>query len=132
MSLRKQFTVGLENKPAELARLCSVVYRAKVNIEAISVVDGIDCSWVRFIASPTNATAAALRKGGFSFSTQRVLVKKVADKPSQLHVIAAALASKKHNIHYVYGSTGDRPSLMLVLGVSDPAKAEKDVSGIKP
>lgn len=131
MSVRKQFTVGLENKPAQLMKLCSVLYRRKANIEALSVVDGADCSWVRFIASPTGATGAALRDGGFRFTTQQVLVKQIANWPGQLHLTAAVLASRGHNILYVYGSANKGTPSTLVIAVDDAKRAEKDVRGIK-
>ena len=127
MSLATQLCVGLDNQPGMLARLCGALKRAKVNIDAVSVADSADCCWVRLVASPAAAAKTALTRGHFNFCTQRVLRLKVANRPGELERIAARLAKAGVNIHYVYGSNADGPTSVLVLGVSELARAAKAV-----
>ena len=127
MARATQFCVGLDNEPGILAKLCGVLKRARVNIEAISVADNSECCWVRFLASPAAKARAALVKGKYHFCTQRVLAVKAADKPGELERIAAKLARARVNINYVYASTGDGNKTTLVFGVDNLAKATKTV-----
>lgn len=127
MAKATQFCVGLDNKPGTLAKLCTALRRAKVNIEAITVADNVECSWVRLMASPTAAAKAALTRGRFNFCTQRVLTLNVANRPGELERIAARLAKAGVNINYVYGSNAKGPSSALVLSVSDLDRAARAV-----
>ncbi len=121
-----QFCVGLGNTPGTLSRLCGALARAKVNIEAISVADNAECSWVRLIASPVAAARRALSQGRFNFCTQTVLMLKVSNRAGELQRIAERLGRAGVNINYVYGSTGGE-SPALVLSVGNLARAAKAV-----
>ncbi len=129
MARATQFCIGLENKPGVLAKLCSALRRARVNIQAISVADSADCCWVRMVASPTAKAKAALTRGKYNFCTQRVLTVRAANKPGEMEKIAAKLARARVNINYVYGSTGDGSPSVIVLSVSNLARAAKAVGG---
>ncbi len=122
-----QFSIGLDNTPGTLAKLCAILKRAKVNILAVSVADNTECSWVRMVVSPTAKAKAALQKAEVNFSTQRVLFLEVPHRPAVLAGIAARLAKARVNINYVYGSNAEGPSSTLVLSVSDLARAAKAV-----
>ncbi|MEP0766627.1 MAG: hypothetical protein HRF45_08830 [Fimbriimonadia bacterium] len=130
MAKATQFCVALENQPGMLAKLCGVLKRAKVNIEAISVADNVDCAWVRIVASPANAAADALKKAGYNVCKQRVLTVKTVNKPGEMEAIATKLAKAKVNINYVYGTGAackdpECDCSVLVFGVSDVDAAEK-------
>jgi len=127
MARATQFCICLSNKPGTLAKLCASLTRARVNIEAISVADSADCCLVRMVASPMAKAKAALTRGKYNFCTQRVLTVKAANKPGELGRIAAKLARAGVNINYVYASTGDGKSCLLVLSVSDLDRAAKAV-----
>jgi len=119
-----QLCVTLENKPGQLARLTSVLQRAKVNIEAISVVDSADCGQIRLVTSSAAKAKAALGRAGMCTCQQPVLVMRVCNQPGVLSEISTKLAKAKINISYIYGSAiGDEG--LLVLGVSDVAKAAR-------
>ena len=124
-----QFCVGLDNKPGTLAKLCGVLKRAKVNIEAISVADSADCAWVRLVASPPAAAKAALTKARFNFCTQRALAIKAVNRPGELERIAAKLAKAGVNVNYVYGSGAGASPSTLVFSVSNLDRAAKAVGG---
>lgn len=129
MAKATEFCVGLDNKPGTLTKLCGVLKRAKVNIEAISVADNAQCCWVRLIASPVAKAKAALTKGGIQFCTQRVLTLRVANRPGELERATSKLAKAGVNINYVYGSNAEGPSSVLVLSVSRLDRAARAVGG---
>lgn len=129
MARAMQFCVALNNQPGALAKLCGALSRAKVNLDALSVADNADCCWVRLLASPTAAARKALTRGRFDFCTQQVLALHVADRPGELERIAAKLTRAGVNINYVYGSNSPGGSGLLVLSVSDLARAAMAVGG---
>ena len=118
-----QFCIGLDNKPGTLAKLCTALHRAKVNLEAVSVSDNAECCWVRLVASPTAAVKTTLTKGRYNFCTQKVLRLRVPHRPGVLRGIAAKLAKAGVNIKYVYGSNAEGPTSTLVLSVDDIDRA---------
>lgn len=121
-----QLSVTMANKPGQLAKMGAALARAKVNIEAISVVDSAEVGVVRMLTSSAAKAKAALKKMGLEAVQQPVLVLKLSNEPGALSQAARKLAAAKINIEYVYGSAAGKgePST-IVLGVSDVAKAAK-------
>lgn len=124
--VKKQFTVCLENKPGQLARLCKALARAKVNILAISVVDSVDSGLVRFVAESAAAARKALAKAKINATTRDVLVVTLANEPGGLAEAAGRLAAAGVNIDYVYASTMRQcEEALCVFAVDDNDKAAK-------
>jgi len=124
MARATQLCVCLENKPGQLAKLGAALARAKVNIEAISVVDTTTCGLVRLVTSSNPKAKKALARAGMAPCQQAVITLRLVNEPGALAVVAKKLADKGVNIDYVYGSAAQagKPSL-LVLGVDDITKA---------
>jgi hypothetical protein len=121
-----QLSVAMENRPGQLAKIGAALARAKVNVEAISVVDSAEVGVVRLVTSSSAKAAAALKRAGMAVVQQPVLVVKLPNEPGALGKAAAKLAAAKINISYAYGSAA-RPGAMstLVFGVSDIAQAAR-------
>ena len=121
-----QLCVDLENKPGQLAKMTKALLRAKVNMEAISVLDNSVCGIVRVVATPVAKAKASLVKAGMSPCQATVLMVKVKNEPGAVSALVEKLASKGINIDYVYGSaaTAGKES-QLVLGVDNIDKAAK-------
>jgi len=116
----------MENKPGQLGKLGATLARAKVNIEAISVVDSADVGVVRIVTSSNAKARAALKRAGMMVVQQPVLVLKLANEPGALAGVASKLAGAKVNIEFVYGSAaGSGEMSTVVIGVSDVAQAMK-------
>jgi hypothetical protein len=116
----------MANKPGQLARIAALLARAKVNIEAISVVDSTEAGVVRLVTSSSAKAAAALKRAGMSVIQQPVLVVKLPNEPGALGDAAAKLAGAKINIEFVYGSAAARGAMStIVMGVSDVALAAR-------
>lgn len=126
MARGTQLSVTMENKPGQLAKLGAVLARAKVNIEAISVLDSSEVGVVRLVTSANAKARAALTKAGMNVVQQPVLIVKLPNEPGALGTAARKLAAAKVNIEFVYGSAARaaEPST-IVMGVSDITRAAK-------
>ncbi len=126
MARGTQLSVTMENKPGQLAKLGTALARAKVNIEAISVLDSSDVGVIRLVTSSNAKARAALKRAGMSAVQQPVLIVKLPNQPGALGAAARKLAAAKVNIEFVYGSAAGagKPST-IVIGVSDIARAAK-------
>lgn len=122
-----QFTVGLDNAAGTLAKLCALLRKSKINIEAISIADNVDCGWVRLIATPPSKARALLEKHRYTVIARLVLTVAAENKPGELERLSQRLAKANVMIHYVYGSTVAGKASTLVFGVSDVDRALKAV-----
>ena len=125
MKVVKEVTVALPNKPGSLAKLCTALAQAKVNIQAMSVVESTDVSVIRMVADKPAAVQKVAKGMGVTASTKEVLALSLANKPGVVAKACAKLAAKRVNIDYIYGSaTGTRKS-MIVLAAGTAARAKK-------
>ncbi len=121
-----EFQVSLEDKPGSLAWLGSVLGEADVNFEAIEGRSGRGVSVVHFVASDTEAAAAALEESGIPYSKREVVVVNVLDQPGALGDVALVMSEAGINIDCVYVTVrGD-----VVLGVDDVEGAAQVASGM--
>jgi hypothetical protein len=124
-----QLSVALDNTAGSLAALCTVLRRARVNIDAITIADNTDCGWVRLLATPAQKARAALVRRGYTVSAQQVVAVDAPNRPGELARICSRLARAGVNINYVYGSTPGSDTPTLVLGVSDASRALEALGG---
>lgn len=102
--IKKQFTLFMENRPGELARVTRELSKSKINIEAISVASGTDMSLVQILASNAANTRRILKKLGISFSVQNVALLPLSNEPGALFRVVSGLAREGININYIYGT----------------------------
>lgn len=126
MARGTQLSLALENKPGQVAKVAATLARAKVNIEAISVVDSAEVGVVRLITSSNAKARAALKKAGLNVVQTLVIITKLPNEPGALAAAARKLAAAKVNVEYIYGSAARKgqPST-IVIGVSDIERAAK-------
>jgi hypothetical protein len=129
-----QFSLVLANKAGELARLADVVSGAEVNIEAMSISDGIHTGVVKMVVDRPDAARAALQKASLQFSEQEVLAVPLSNTPGALAELCGKLAKDGLSIDYVYGSTcrcadDDKCDCQctLMVSVADISTAEDTV-----
>ncbi|MDD5521472.1 MAG: hypothetical protein PHI84_11690 [Kiritimatiellae bacterium] len=103
--IKKQFTLYLENKPGELARVTRVLAIEKVNIEGISVSAGSDVGLVQLIANNASATNKGLAKARVPFTVQDVSVIPLRNEPGALELVVSKLAAVGININYIYATS---------------------------
>ncbi|HEY4682548.1 MAG TPA: ACT domain-containing protein [Candidatus Acidoferrales bacterium] len=126
MTIARQLTVMLENRPGKLAELASELARVAVNISALMLIDVKPVGPVRMVVSNPEAARKVCGVLGLTVVEENVLAIKVSDKPGALGKITRKLAEKGINVEYAYGSIvkgADRA--LIVLGVSDLPAAEK-------
>ena len=126
MARGTQLSVALENKPGQLAKMAAAIARAKVNIQAISVVDATEVGVVRLVTSSNAKARAALKKAGMMVAQNPVIIGKLANEPGALAAAARKMTAARVNIEYVYGSAAraGQPST-IVFGVSDITRAAR-------
>ena len=118
-----QLVVPLENRPGELARLCSTLGEARVNITAILAPEGNKRGKVSLMVEDLAAAREALEGAKIRFSKEEVLEVDVDNRPGAFGEVAGKLAKSKINIDYVYVTTSPYGRARVIVGVSDVAKA---------
>ena len=125
MKVVKEITAALPNTPGSLAKLCTALAKAEVNVQAISVVESTTVSVVRMVADKTEAAQKVIKEMGVTASTKDVLALSLANKPGALGKACAKLAAKRVNIDYVYGSATGKGKSMMVLSAGTASRAKK-------
>ncbi|GMV80108.1 MAG: hypothetical protein AMXMBFR7_12920 [Planctomycetota bacterium] len=127
LTIQKQLSVFLENKPGVLQRLCESFAKQKININALSVSDTVDHAVVRMIVSDPTKALHLLEEHGVLVVETDVLALQMPDKPGALSQMADKLSKAKVNIEYAYGTagTGKGQKSLMIVRVSDLEKARK-------
>ena len=120
-----QLLIEAEHKPGTLANLCSELAAKAVNISAIMAAPD-QPSGLRIVATPLAAAKKVLDAMGLPYREEDAIALRITDRPGALGKVTRKLADANVNILYAYGSIvkGEQRAL-VVLGVSDVAKAEK-------
>jgi hypothetical protein len=118
MRTAKQISVCLENKPGRLAGLCKCLAQKKINIIAISVAETSEQGVVRMVVDkPAAALKAIAECGPMTCAQMDVLLVDLPNRVGVLAELAVRLASKRINVNFVYGSTGEgRGKTNIVVG----------------
>jgi hypothetical protein len=130
MQVTKQLALFLDNRPGTLARVCDALAKAKINIYAISTSDTIDNSVVRMVVSDPARALSLFEDHNVLVVDDDVLMVEGENKPGSLARICHRLADARVNIEYAYCATSPTSRRgLLILRVSDPAKAMKVLNG---
>jgi hypothetical protein len=121
-----EFTVILEDRPGTLARLCSVLGDATVNIEAIHGTSREGTGMVQFVPNGRGKAARALDTAGIAYTTREVLIVRVLDEPGTLGDVTLVMSQAGINVDSVYVTTRG----YVVLGVDDLAGATQVAGGM--
>ena len=125
MTVIKQLSVFLENKPGQLAGIMKTLAGAGVNIVTLSLANAPEFGIVRMIADDHVKGAAALAEAGFAVRETEVVAVTVPDRPGGMAELTAALDRAGVDIEYSYAySLGHADKAVLVFKFDDNAKAE--------
>lgn len=119
--MEREFSVKLENRSGELARVAEVLQKDGVNIRAISTEPKAEV--VRIVTSDPEKARKSLSQSNMQFSERNLLVAKVEDKPGELARVSGALAKAGVNIDAAYMLDKDTKHVHMALAVSDEDKA---------
>ena len=130
MSIVKQLTILLENKPGALAQVCSELATKDINILAMSVLDTIDSGLIRMVVSDPARAKKVLEESGLNVIETDVLALEMTDKPGTLAEIAKQLYKARINIEYAYVSVPpDKGKSLGIFWVSNLKKASEILEG---
>jgi hypothetical protein len=126
LSPARQFTIFLENKPGRLSDVANALAKAHVNIVALDIPQSNENSLIRIVGDEPGKTRSLLKREGFAFAENEVLLLNLENEPGALAAVTAKLGKAGINIEYAYGSTGDRSDhTRIVIQVSDVLKATR-------
>ncbi len=126
MSIVKQLTILLENKPGALAQTCSELASKDINILAMSVLDTIDSGLIRMVVSDPVRAKKVLSETGLNVIETDVLAVAMTDKPGTLAEISKQLCKARINIEYAYVSVPpDKGTSLGIFWVSNLKKASE-------
>lgn len=130
MHVATQFSVFLVNKPGILASICEELGRAKVNIEALTMMDSSEHGVLRLVVKHEDECRAVLAKLNLPTTEADVLAVPIPNKPGAIADVAGKLAAEHINISYAYVTSGAGPrgSALAILKVADMKKAQKILS----
>jgi|YNPMSStandDraft_1061717.scaffolds.fasta_scaffold00296_2 hypothetical protein len=121
ISLVKQYTVFLPNKPGALHSFIEIFAKEGINIIGISSEIHDDSGIVRICVETNEKISYLLTRNGFTTLETTMLSVILPDKPGQLVKITKLLAENGINITGIYGTASSVPSRLL-LNVSDLEK----------
>jgi hypothetical protein len=114
-------TIGLEDRPGELARMGEALGGAGVNVEGFFATTDGGRGQVHVLVEDAGAARQALEGAGIQIADQRdLLVVDAPNQPGQLGQTARRLADAGVNIELAYGTADGK----LAFGVDDPGKAQ--------
>jgi len=127
MGKTKQISVGLENKPGQLACVCRCLAARKINIIALSVAETTEQGVLRLVVDKPAEAIRALSESSLPFTATDVLLLELPNKVGVMAEAAEKLSQKKINVNFVYGSTGPGRGgkTFVVLGTPNLAAAQK-------
>jgi len=120
--------VRTPNKVGMMAKVCSAISDAGVNIRAV-------CAYIKerkgyfMLLTEDNAKAEkALKTGGFKVKEEEAVAVELENEVGAAEKMAKALADAKINLKYCYGSTGNGTMALLVFSSNNNEKAVKALS----
>ncbi|MBP7651963.1 ACT domain-containing protein [Candidatus Dependentiae bacterium] len=132
INITKQLAIFLENKPGVLAKMCADLAKHDINIIALTVSDTIDHTVLRIIVDKTNEAIHLLETTGAIVIERDVILLDLPNKPGSLQKVASFLSEKKHNIEYLYCSSGiNQNSGTLVLRTKNVTKSYELLKKLK-
>ena len=124
MPIQKQLSVFMPNRPGVLAKTCSILAEADINIIAMAVHDTMDNAVVRFIVDHPTKALLLLEQEELYVLEQEVVVIEIENKPGEIARLAQALAEADINISYAYcTATNHQERGCIVLRTDQPERA---------
>ena len=116
ISIEKQVSIFLDNRPGTLARTCQALAKEGINIQALSISDTVDHAVVRMVVSDAKKAERVLQALHATVQERDVIFMDLPNKPGTLAKIAEQLAAAGINIEYAYctGSTSQEMGNMVL------------------
>ena len=127
-----QFSVFLVNKPGVLAQVTAALAEAKVNVQALTLVDSSEHGVLRLVSDDSPKLRTVLQKTNDQVTETEVLVLELTNEPGAFADSAEKLAQAHININYAY-VTGGAPGghTTAIFKVADLKKALKVLQNVE-
>lgn len=126
MTVVKQFSIFMVNKPGILAKVLREFAESKVNIVAMTMMDSAEHGVMRIVFSQVDLAREILERLNLPFNETNVLCVTLSNQTGALADVAEKLAKNHVNISYAYCTAGARGGKTTgVLKVADVKKASK-------
>ena len=126
MFVTTQFSVFMVNKPGILAHILAEFARAKININAMTVMDSVEHGVLRAVLDNPDMAEKILVAANLPFNKTEVLCVNLDNRSGALAGVAEKLATGHINISYAYCTTGAKGGRTTgILKVADVKKAMK-------
>ena len=125
VSILKQYSIFMANRPGSLAKLTSLFADAEVNIVGIASEVRDDSGLVRMAVEGEGDTSGILSRAGFASVESRLLSVEAEDTPGKLAEISTRLADGGVNITTVYGTAMGAQVSRILIAVENTDDAFK-------
>jgi len=126
LTVEKQYSVFLANKPGVLAKVCQKLAESRVNIKALTLVDSQEHGVMRLLVENGAKVGPMFVEMGLAVSETDVMCVEMANHPGAMADICTRLAAEHININYAYCTTGSKGGKTLgVFKIGDLQKARK-------
>jgi hypothetical protein len=124
MSITKEFTVLMEDRPDMLGNLCRVLADQEVNILALQSFPTRGKFVTRFIVDNPKLAKAVLSSEHLTYAETDIVQIKIRHRPGEIARVASRLGKANINIHYAYcGLEPGTNAPLVFLGVTEVGRA---------
>jgi hypothetical protein len=124
MPTTSELTIGLEDRPGTLGRVCRALADRKVNIVAFQAARAEGSGLVRFVVDNPAAARKALDNEGVDYQETEVAQIKRPSRPGELARAASRLGEADINIDYAYcGLDPSTSTPVIIFGVAEAGQA---------
>jgi len=124
ISIVKQYTVFLPNKPGALHSFIELFAQEKINIIGVSSEIHDESGIIRIAVDSDKKLSYILTRAGFTTLETTMISVLIEDRPGELIKLTKLLRDNQINITTIYGTASGCPSRIL-LNVSDIEKTLK-------
>jgi len=121
-----EFTVQIQDRPGELAKLTEALRKGGVNILALHATSCPDQGMVQFVTNNPDATVEALKTVNIAYNVREVLLLPLKEEPEALVRLATAIAEEGININALYVTNQGQ----VVLDTDNLLSAQKVAMGL--
>lgn len=121
----KQFSVFVEDKSGELARVAEALAQSAVNIRGIATDRLGPRPAIKIVTDDENSTRKALDRAGLEFEESEIIVVDLIDRPGEIAKVARKAARAGLNIDSVFLIGKKDTPAAIALGIKDARKAKK-------
>lgn len=133
MSVEKQFSVFLVNKPGVLAQVCQALGEEKINIKALTLVDSQEHGVLRVVVENGTRAARLLRSLNVPITETDVLTVEMNNHPGAMADVCNRLGAEHININYAYCTAGVKGGKTVgIFKIGDLKRAQKILEKRKP